>query len=134
MGTTTKQLSKLLLIAFLTVGACIEKDEKSSSKTEIVAKSKTSINEKLLIGSWLDQSEAKLHFSIIENGHARSDNMKTLLYEKWKLKGTKLILTAKSIGNGTSSIGEEEYAIQKLTKHKLILKIGEYKLEFVRKK
>lgn len=44
--------------------------------------SKKSINHKDILGYWLDQSEAQLHFTLLENGKARSDNMKTLIYQK----------------------------------------------------
>ncbi len=87
-----------------------------------------------MIGSWLDSSKAALHFSMFEDGTARSDNMSTLLYEKWRLEGNKLILTAKSIGNKNSSVDDEVYEIKKLTDKKMILKNGDYSLEFIKKK
>ena len=132
-----KKLPALLLVSGLIIfGSCKEakklKDDKSN--IEIQKKSDTTINKDLLVGSWLDSSEAALHFTMFEDGTARSDNMETLLYEKWRLEGDKLIITAKSIGNGSSSVGDDVYEIQELTDKKMILKNGEYFLEFVKKK
>ncbi|SIQ07284.1 lipocalin-like domain-containing protein [Maribacter ulvicola] len=128
----TKKISKFLLIALIALSAC--KEAKNSIQKEKVEKPVTLINEKLLIGSWLDQSESKLHFSLFKDGTASSDNMATLLYKKWKLDGTKLILTAKSIGNGNSSTDDETYQIKTLTEEKMVLQNGNYLLEFVKKK
>lgn len=83
--------------------------------------SQKSINDKDIIGSWLDQSEAKLHFTLLENGKARSDNMKTLLYQKWELRNDSLILTVKSEGNGNSSIDKSAYKIDMPSSNKMIL-------------
>ena len=137
MRIIVKKLPALLLVSGLIIfGSCKEakklKDDKSN--IEIQKKSDTTINKDLLVGSWLDSSEAALHFTMFEDGTARSDNMETLLYEKWRLEGDKLIITAKSIGNGSSSVGDDVYEIQELTDKKMILKNGEYFLEFVKKK
>lgn len=83
--------------------------------------SKKSINDKDIIGSWLDQSEAQLHFTLLENGKARSDNMKTLIYQKWELRNDSLILTIKSEGNGNSSIDKMAYKIVMPASNKMIL-------------
>lgn len=136
MRIIVKKLPVLLLVSGLIIfGSCKEdkklKDEKSN--LEIQKKSYTNINKKLLVGSWLDSSESALHFSMFEDGTSRSDNMKTLVYEKWRLEGNRLILTAKSIGNGSSSVGDEIYEIQELTDKKMTLKNGEYFLEFIKK-
>lgn len=131
-----RSTSILLLIGLITIVACKQTvaTDKKSFKKEFAEKPVTTIDEKLLIGSWLDQSESKLHFSLLQNGTARSDNMTTLLYQKWRLDGTKLTLTVESIGNGNSSTGEETYEIKTLTKEKLILKDGDNLLRFIRKK
>lgn len=139
MKTMAKKLSVLILITgFIAFGACREirkKDnDQSNIKKQHVKKYASDINTELLIGSWLDTSESALHFSLLKDRTARSDNMATLLYKKWRLEGTKLILTVKSIGNGTSSMGEEIYEIQTLTEEKMILQNGEYLFEFVKKK
>ena len=47
--------------------------------------------------------------------------METLLYQKWELKGDSLILTMKSIGNGTTSIDEMAYKIEMPNSNKMIL-------------
>jgi len=138
MKTIIKILPALIVITGLAaLESCKEfkknNDDKSNIEKQHIKKPATDIKIELLIGSWLDSSESALHFSMLKDGTARSDNMKTLLYKKWRLEGTKLILTAKSIGNGTSSIGEEVYEIQTLTEKKMILQNGEYLLEFVKK-
>lgn len=46
---------------------------------------------KLLIGSWLDSSEAKLHFTLLENGDAKSDNMETLVYKSWSVRSVAIV-------------------------------------------
>ena len=78
------------------------------------------------MGSWLDISESKLHFTLFEDGSARSDNMKTLLYKKWQVKGNNLILTQESIGNANSFIDDYEYEIVLLNDKELSLKKREF--------
>ncbi len=91
------------------------------------------INEELLIGSWLDTSESKLHFTLFADSTARSDNMETLLYRKWRLQGKSLILTEESIGNGTTSVGDYEYEIVSLNDKTLSLKNGKFTKQYVKK-
>lgn len=82
----------------------------------------------LLIGSWVEpipgNSDAVQGFTLNEDGTACSINMHTLLYQKWVLKAGTLILTAKSIGNHTSSIGDEAYTIELVGKNSLKLNNG----------
>ncbi len=136
MQTIAKKLSRLLLIGLIALVSCNEAKNKDNKKVkrEYIENSVTNINEKLLIGSWLDQSKSKLHFSLFQDGTARSDNMATLLYQKWRLDGTKLVLTAKSVGNGNSSTDEETYEIKTLTEDKMILQNGDFLYKFVKKK
>ncbi|GAB7087494.1 lipocalin family protein [Marinifilum fragile] len=126
----------LLLIGLISLGACKESKNtgEKNIKKEGVATSAAPINKQLLIGSWLDTSASQLHFSLLEDGTARSDNMATLLYQKWRLEGGKLVLTVKSIGNGSSSIDEESYEIKTLTEEKLVLQNGDYAMEYTREK
>ena len=91
------------------------------------------IKEEQLIGSWLDTSESKLHFTLFKDGTARSDNMETLLYKKWRIEGNKLILTEESIGNGNTSIGDYEYEIVLLNDKELSLKKGKLIERYVKK-
>ena len=86
------------------------------------AAQKTSINEKYLIGSWEDTSPAALHFTLSANGTAKSDNMSTLLYEKWYVNNDSLYLVVKSIGNKTSSIDTTVYYIEHLDENRMKLK------------
>ncbi len=97
------------------------KIEKVDNSKVLLNKSKT-IDKELLYGSWIDQSEAKLNFSINPDGSAQSDNMETLLYKSWKLKGDIITFTIESVGNHTSSSDKESYFIDSLTKKKMVLK------------
>jgi hypothetical protein len=94
---------------------------------------KFEIKEKQLIGSWLDTSERKLHFTLFKDGTARSDNMKTLLYKKWRIEENNLILTEESIGNGNTSLDNYEYEIVLLNDTTLFLKNGEEIERYVKK-
>jgi len=132
-----KLLTLSLACGLIFFGSCKEnekiKDDKSEIEIQVKTKSDTNIDKNLLIGSWLDASEAALHFSLFEDETSRSDNMKTLLYEKWRLEGNKLILTVKSIGNGNTSVSEEKYLIEELTDKKMVLKDGKRLLKFKKK-
>lgn len=134
--------TKIILVAFLAGGilllnSCKEGSKKAIDKPGIEPSELKKNNEKmdsfdknLLVGSWEDTSESALHFSLFANGTARSDNMKTLLYQSWRLENDKLVLTAKSIGNGTSSIDDEVYSVLELTENKMILKREESIFEY----
>lgn len=87
----------------------------------------------LIVGSWIDQSPAKLHFSLLADGTATSDNMATLLYKKWSVEDRQLILIVESIGNGISFTDTVKYGILKLDKTILILNEGDLNHEFKRK-
>ncbi len=91
------------------------------------------INKQLLIGSWKDTSESALHFTLFEDGTARSDNMRTLLYKNWKVSGNQITFTIESVGNGVSSIDDVTYTIEKLSKDKMVLRKGEYLSEYTKK-
>ena len=116
MNWKNKIIYLLLLILMISCTSQKVKQEKENLSA------KQTINPKHLIGSWKDKSSAALHFSLLSDGSARSDNMQTLLYQKWSVKGNKLTLTIKSIGNGNSSVSEEVFDIYKLDKKSLILK------------
>lgn len=133
---------KIILVAFLASGILLFNSCKEGSKT-VIDKSgnelielktnnekRASFDKNLLVGSWEDTSESALHFSLFADGTARSDNMKTLLYQSWRLENNKLVLTAKSIGNDTSSIDDEVYSVEELTENKMILKRGESIFEY----
>ncbi len=139
MKIKIKKLPILLMITgVLTIGSCRDIKNQDSDQGNIEKEHfnhfSADINEELLLGSWLDTSESALHFSMFKDGTACSDNMATLLYEKWKLEGTNLILTVQSIGNGSSSTGEEVYEIQTLTEKKMSLRNRESVFTFVKKK
>ncbi|GEM_PF-427148 len=89
-----------------------------------------SIDTSFLIGSWEDQSKSALNFTLYTDGTAQSDNMTTLLYQEWHLKGDKLFLVVKSIGNKQSFIDTIAYSIQKLNNSELTLKREDLILEY----
>ena len=94
----------------------------SAAKADSAAIASKTIDKELLYGAWIDQSEAKLNFSINPDGSAQSDNMETLLYKSWKLNKDMITFTIESVGNHTSSSEEESYSIDSLTKKKMVLK------------
>lgn len=128
----------LLAAGVFTLGACqgdhMASEEQTAAVEQVIEKPEAGIDKALLIGSWIDTSAAALNFTLLADGTARSDNMRTLLYEHWRTEGDRLILTAKSIGNGVSSVSEEVYVIEVLTDSTLLLKEGTYERGYVRKK
>lgn len=119
----------LLLVAALLVISCKNGQENADHKK---AAQKSTVTERYLIGSWEDSSPAALHFTLFEDGTARSDNMSTLLYEKWYLKDNNLYLVAKSIGNKSSSTDTETYVIKHLDESQMKLKQGNRVMEYRR--
>ena len=83
-----------------------------------------------LIGSWENQSEKALHFTLNADGTAQSDNMATLLYQQWNVKDNQLFLVAKSVGNKQTYIDTIVYSIQKLNDSELIIKRGDLIVEY----
>jgi hypothetical protein len=83
-----------------------------------------------IIGSWEDQSEKALHFTLNADGTAQSDNMTTLLYQQWSVKDNQLFVVAKTVGNKQTSIDTIVYSIQKLNDNELILKRGDLILDY----
>ena len=114
-------MKKIIIYLLLLIPMLSYSQQELKQENENLSAKQTN-NTKLLIGSWKDKSSAALHFSLLSDGSARSDNMKTLLYQKWSVKGNKLTLTIKSIGNGNSSVSEEVFDIYKLDEESLILK------------
>ena len=122
-----------LMLGLLLLGAC-KNDTKTTMDNEMNSKhQKSEVENELLVGSWLDSSDAALHFTLFNDGTARSDNMNTLLYKNWKVKGNQITFIIESIGNGTSSVDTLTYNIEKLTKNKLILKKDNYLSEYTKK-
>lgn len=121
-----------VLAGGLFLSSCKDKQKTSdeSLTNEKTIEQKSTINTEFLIGSWKDQSESALHFSLYADGIAKSDNMATLLYQKWHVENNQLYLTAKSIGNKSSSIGTDVYEIQKLDENQMILKAGGMTFEY----
>lgn len=106
--------------------SCVDNQKSSDehSTNEKAIEQQSTINRDFLIGSWKDQSTSALDFSLFADGSAKSDNMETLLYQKWSVENNQLYLVAKSIGNGTSSIDTGIYDIQKLDESQMTLKRG----------
>lgn len=127
----------LLIICLVLLNSC-RNEQKNQVENETQSLSKT--NEKrnidneneIIIGSWKDTSSSELHFTLFADGTARSDNMKTLLYQKWRINDDKLILIVESIGNGTSSTEEEIYEILKLNENVLILGKNGQSYEYIK--
>lgn len=115
----TKNIFIILLLSVISFTSCNTTSKKS---TDDVIEKMSNIDTSLLIGSWEDQSESALHFSLFSDGTAQSDNMKTLLYSHWEVKKNQLYLVAESIGNGVSSVDTLVYEIQQLDEDKLVLK------------
>jgi len=88
----------------------------------------TSEDASLFVGSWVEPipgNESEVQgFSLNEDGSASSINMNTLLYQKWAVKKEQLILTAKSIGNHTSSVDDMVYSIELVGKNSLTINNG----------
>lgn len=118
--------SGLFLISCQNTNKDANQDHTDDSKIEKSAVTDTSS----LIGSWEDQSEKALHFTLNADGTAQSDNMATLLYQQWSVKDNQLFLVAKSVGNKQTYIDTIVYSIQKLNDSELIIKRGDLILEY----
>src|SRR5687768_5463464 len=127
-----KNILTLVLVSGLFLISC--KDTKKESDEDLTGQKKieqkSTIDTSYLIGSWEDQSERALHFTLNADGSAQSDNMATLLYQAWNVKGNQLYLVSKSTGNGNSSIDTTMYEIQKLDEGQLILSRGDLIQEY----
>lgn len=123
-----------LIVGILVLSSC-KNDRKSTSDKEVNSETENLlVEEKFLIGSWEDTSPSALHFTIFENGTARSDNMKTLLYKNWSVNQNKITFTVESIGSGTSFTDTVTYGILKLTNDELLLINGTSLFEFTKEK
>ena len=118
--------SGLLIISCQNANKDANQDLTDHSKIEKSAVTDTSS----LIGSWEDQSEKALHFTLNADGTAQSDNMATLLYQQWSVKDNQLFLVAKSVGNKQTYIDTIVYSIQKLNDSELIIKRGDLIVEY----
>lgn len=114
-----KNIFTIALISGTLFTSCNNDPKKSKDNLE---EQKSTIDTKLLVGSWEDQSESALNFSLLSDGTAQSDNMETLVYKQWNVKNNQLYLVAESIGNRTSSIDTMVYDIQQLDENQMVLK------------
>jgi hypothetical protein len=122
--------SKLLKITFLSftiliLNACKDDAKNIEIDEETVQVEKPVAAEQLLVGSWKDTSPSALHFSLFEDGTAKSDNMKTLLYKSWSVKDNKITFIVESIGNKTNTTDTIVQTIEKLTNDELVLVDGD---------
>jgi hypothetical protein len=95
-----------------------------------------------LTGTWLapipgfdpadTDVKSKQGFTLNSDGTAQSFNMSTLLYKDWKIDEYKLIMTAESIGNGTTTISEQSFIIEYVGRGILKLRNGENVEEYER--
>lgn len=123
----SKTIQTSFLIAAILLLLSCDYNGRSTNNNKTKLELENSIDkQELLIGSWKDTSESALHISLFINGTARSDNMKTLLYKNWSVKGNQITFTIESIGNGTSTTENVTYVIEKLTNNELILRKGTY--------
>ena len=93
-------------------------------------------NGKEIEGTWMQPSGLpgiEQGFTLEEGGKAASVNMATLQYEAWRLQGSSLILTGKSIGNGQTIAFTDTLTVAALTQDSLTLKKGTLTLSFARK-
>ena len=127
-----KIILTLILVSGLFLISCKSNNKKSDEefKDQKETEQKSTIDTSYLVGSWEEQSEKALHFTLFADGTAQSDNMATLLYQKWNVRGNQLYLVSKSIGNGISSIDTTMYEIQKVNESQMILKRGDLILEY----
>ena len=73
-------------------------------------------------GSWiLESSEFEEGFTLNADSTASSINMATLLYKKWKIEDSILVLTAISLGNHTGSVSDEKYVIKSYNQKRILL-------------
>ena len=114
-----------LTFALFALNSCKEEPKNIEIEEETVEVQKPLTSEELLVGSWKDTSPSALHFSIFEDGTAKSDNMKTLLYKSWSVKDNKITFIVESIGNKTTTTDTIVQTIEKLTNDELILVDGD---------
>lgn len=80
---------------------------------------------KVFQGSWfLENSKFEDGFTLNADSTATSINMATLMYKKWKIEDSKLVLTAISMGNHTASVFDEKYMIKKFNDNRLFLEMN----------
>lgn len=126
-----KRNGKFLIAASVIVllAACNKTENKPIQKNSDEAKEMVKSNQILkeqLTGEWvqpnpIDSKEVQ-GFNLLENGTAKSINMRTLLYERWWTNNDELFLVAKSIGNRQESVDTMQYKIIKLDKSNLLIK------------
>lgn len=80
----------------------------------------------MLVGAWvkpnpLNEAETE-GFELYAGGAAESLGMRTLLYESWSTDGKRLILSGRSLGNGTTIGFTEEWTIERLDSERLVLR------------
>lgn len=131
MKTNTLQVLLLSVVILLSV-SCNSNNKNTANNKTASAIENREVDKNLIAGSWEDTSQAALHFTLFKDGTARSDNMKTLLYKKWSVKGDQITFTIESIGNQESSIDEDTYTIEKITKDEMVLRKGEYISRYTR--
>lgn len=105
--------------------SCNQQKDSKNTVSQSKSKESTAIIKSDLIGSWEDQSQSALHFSLYADGTAQSDNMATLLYQQWYVQGNELFLVAKSIGNKQIFVDTTAYTIRKLDSKELLLNRGD---------
>ncbi len=109
-----------------------QKTEQPIKKTE---KQSAKLEKALLVGSWVEKPKGEFGpqgFTLYGNNKASSIKTATLVYQKWRTEGNNLILTSKSIGNGSTSVGDETYEVLVLDNTTLKIKINKSIIEYQR--
>ncbi|WP_300285859.1 lipocalin family protein [uncultured Alistipes sp.] len=91
-------------------------------------------NEADIEGAWIEpipgMENTMQGIDLKKGGEASSINMATLQYETWTKDGDLLILSGRSIGNGTTIPFTDTLVIEKLTDDELSLKRGELVIRY----
>lgn len=91
-------------------------------------------NETDIEGAWIEpvpgMENTMQGIDLKKGGEASSINMATLQYETWVKDGDRLILSGRSIGNGTTIPFTDTLVIEKLTDDELSLKKGELVIRY----
>lgn len=133
MKSITIRISKSISILFIGVILFSSCEGILAPKSEQQTVKAVSIDDKDFIGSWRDSSVMGTNFTLFEDGTARSDNMKTVLYKEWRTVGNEITFTIESVVNGRSSSEKETYTIEKLTKNRMVLSKNGKLTEYIKK-
>ncbi len=114
-----------LFLIFIVTGCNKNTSDKSpGKKPDSLNKVERPVNQENLFGKWVNNSD-HMGFEIKIGGKAASINMATLDYNKWMLKGHKLILNSTSKGVSNPVTMDEVFLIRELSPTELIVSPSE---------